>query len=125
MNLLDKRIGNGDEGNDGPLNLAMRILSADELGLLSSSDGNWIRRKLEAEVCKLAEMQDKTDGSWPIDSLFKINMKMVDNSKKEDEEVHFGGRDVSTLFACKALQCYNQNEKDAKFYTKFCRDVLY
>lgn len=106
--LLDKRVGS----SVSPLRLAMRILSADCLGLLSQ-DGVWIRRKLEAECCKLAEIQDPGDGGWPEDVMFKIKIKQ-ENDDSVSHQVHFGGRALSTIFAVRALQIFSESVKDAK-----------
>ncbi|OXA50032.1 hypothetical protein Fcan01_14781 [Folsomia candida] len=116
ISLLERRVGTSPSG--GPISLAMRILSADCLGLLGP-DGIWMRRKLEAECCKLEALQNDSDGGWVADSLFKINLKNGSEQEKE-QDVYFGGRDLSTVFACRALQVFSESIKDAQMQTRLC-----
>ncbi|CAG8453735.1 6996_t:CDS:1 [Scutellospora calospora] len=84
VNVID-RLGT----TNYPLDLAMRILIVEGLGLLKHEHMPEIINK---EKQTLEKLQQK-DGSWPIDALYKTGRS----------EIYFGSREISTAFSLKVL----------------------
>lgn len=74
---LQKRIGE----TDYPLDLAMRVILSDSLGIQNDS-----------EKQKLMELQGQ-DGSWPTDALYREGRKLI----------FYGNKSIPTAFSIKAL----------------------
>ncbi|CAG8634281.1 4243_t:CDS:2, partial [Scutellospora calospora] len=77
-----------------PLDLAMRILIVEGLGLLKHVHMPEIISKEK----KSLEILQEEDGSWPKDALYKTGRS----------EIYFGGKEISTAFSIKALQIMQQ-----------------
>jgi len=122
ISLLDHRIGLPS----GPLDLAMRILAADELNLLTLNEvdsSKMIRNSINKDYEALVALQDDGDGSWPEDSLISIIRN--DGEGEGKHQLYYGSKELSTIFACKALDVYYDNMKCVKTKEKLLKDYLY
>jgi hypothetical protein len=87
LSRLRERIGR----SQFPVDLAMRILTLENLGVLGTEGG-----LVEGEAQLLLSLQDREEGLWPKDALFK----------KGRSDTFYGGSHISTIFAVAALRAF-------------------
>jgi hypothetical protein len=113
--LLSQRIGLPSN----PLDLAMRILAAGELNLLTHQNESGMGNCISKDYQALISLQNDEDGSWPEGSLISVKYGT------ESSKVFFGGKEISTIFACKALDIYFECMRTRKTQERHAKEYLY